>query len=115
MNARAELARDALEPVCRTGEVGAAQVAGPRRRAWRGVRDADAEAKKLELLGRLEQPRREPAVVEQPPEVVPRVREVGRRRGGEAARVDPAEEDVEPRPEDVWNGARPRLSLGALL
>jgi hypothetical protein len=63
-------------------------------------------AEHLELLARLEQPRGETGVVEEPPEVVPRVREVGRGRRRNPTRVDPAEDDRKVVVEDVRDGAR---------
>jgi len=44
--------------------------------------------------------------MEQPPEVVARVREVRLRSRGDAARVDAAEDDLEARRENVRDGAR---------
>ena len=73
---RAELEGDAPEAVGRVREVGATQVARPGGRAGGRVRRADAVVEQLELLARLEQPRREPGVVEKTPEVVARVGEV---------------------------------------
>ena len=52
----------------------------------------------------LEQARREAGRVQQPPEVVAGVREVGVRGVREAAGVDAAEDDGEPRREDVRDG-----------
>ena len=101
-----ELARDLLEPLGRAGEVAAPQVARAGRRAVRGVRDADPFLQQLELLRRLVEPRREARRMEQPPEVVARVREVRLRRRGDAARVDAAEDDLEARREDVRDSAR---------
>ena len=57
---------------------------------------------------RLVEPRREARRVEQPPEVVARVREVRVRRGGDAAGVDPDEDDPQARAEDVRDGATQR-------
>ena len=94
-----QLAGDPLEP--RAVEVAAAQVARAGRRAVRGVRDAVAELEERELLLRIEEPRREARVVEQPPEVVARVREVRGRRGRDAARIDAAEDAAQVRGEDV--------------
>jgi DNA invertase Pin-like site-specific DNA recombinase len=45
------------------------------------------------LLLRREQPRREPGRMEEPPEVVPRIGEMGARGGGDTAWIDPAEDD----------------------
>ncbi len=84
--ARPELESDAPQVVFGVGEVGAAEVARPRSRAGGCVRGADAEVEQLELLSWLEQPRREPGVVEQSPEVVARVREVGVGGGRHTAR-----------------------------
>ena len=64
-----------------------------------------------ELLGGLEQPRREAGGVQQPPEVVARIREVRVRGGGDAAGVDPAEDRRQPRREDVRD-VRLRLLQG---
>ena len=77
-----QLTRDLLEPLGRAGEVAAPQVARAGRRAVRGVRDADPFLQQLELLRRLVEPRREARRMEQPPEVVARVREVRCRLGG---------------------------------
>src|SRR5207302_1584256 len=68
--------------------------------------NADAELEQGKLLLRIEQPRREAGVVQQAPEVVARVREVRGRGGGDAPRVDPAEDAGQPRGEDVGDGAR---------
>ena len=99
--ARPQLAGEPLEPPA--VEVAAAEVARARRRPVGGVRHAVAELEQLELLRRLVEPRREARVVEQPPEVVARVREVRRRGRRDAAGVDPAEDAVEVRREDVGN------------
>ena len=98
--------RDLLEPLRRAGEVAAPQVARAGRRAVRGVRDADPFLQQVELLRRLVEPRREARRMEQPPEVVARVREVRCRLGGYAARVDAAEDDLEARRENVRDSAR---------
>jgi hypothetical protein len=105
-----ELARDALD-ACEI-EVAAAQVAGAGRRARRGVRDPDAVLQGLELLHGLVQPRREARCVQQSPEVVARIREVRTRRIRDASGIDPAEDDPQPRREDVGNRARRLRSLG---
>jgi hypothetical protein len=103
---RPQLERDPLEPLGRAREVAAAQVAGARRRPVRRVRDADPELEQLELLARVEEPRREAGRVEEAPEVVARVGEVGVRGGGDTARVDPAEDGGEARRQDVWDVAK---------
>ena len=103
--ARPQLERDPLQPLGRAVEVGLAEVAGPGRRAVGGVRDADPEPEQLELLARVVEPRREPGGVQQPPEVVARVGEVGVRGGGDAARVDPAEDRRQAGREDVGDVA----------
>ena len=100
--ARPKLLGDLREP--RPVEVAAPKVARAGRRAVGGVRDAVAERQQIELLGRVVEPRREPAVVEQAPEVVARVREVRVRGVGEAPGVDPAEDAPEAGREDVWDG-----------
>src|SRR5205823_1140909 len=68
------LARNLLDSLA--VEVAAAQIAGAGRRAIRRVRDPDPLPQHLELLARRVQPRREAGSVQQPPEVVARVREV---------------------------------------
>jgi hypothetical protein len=103
--ARLQLAGDPLEALGAALEVAATEVARSRRRAIRGVRDADALFQQLELLRRLVEPRREVRRVEQPPEVVARVREVRVRRRGDPSGVDAAEDDVEARREDVGDVA----------
>jgi hypothetical protein len=58
-----------------------------------------------ELLARLEQPRGQPDIVEEAPEIVARVGEVRVRGGRHLAGVDAAEDDVEPRRKHVRNRA----------
>src|SRR5262249_5687206 len=70
---RAEAACDTLEAGGRAVEAGPAQVARALRRPEGRVRQADAVPRRLELLLRVEQTGRESGVVEQPPEVVPRI------------------------------------------
>ena len=82
-------------------EVAAPQVARAGRRPVRGVRDADAELEQGELLLRVVEPRREAAVVQKPPEVVARIREMRGGRGRDAARVDAAEDAAQVGGEDV--------------
>ena len=53
------------------------------------------------LLARRIEARRESCRVEESPEVVARVREVRTGRRGDAARVDPAENDAEAGREDI--------------
>ena len=92
-----QLARELLEPLGAAREVAGAQVARAGRRPVGGVRDADPERQQVELLRRIEEARREPGRVEQAPEVVARVREVGVRRVREAAGIDAAEDDARAR------------------
>ncbi len=66
-----------------------------------GVRDSPAEREQLVLLGRVVEARCKAGSVEEPPEVVARIREVGVRGGGETAGIDPAEDRCQPRGEDV--------------
>src|SRR5205814_9519526 len=82
-------------------EVRAAEVARAGRCPRGGVRQPDALAENLELLARLVQLRGDPGVREQPPEVVARIGEVRRGRRRDKARVDPAEQDPQPGPEDI--------------
>src|SRR5205823_8743733 len=89
-----ELEREPLEPIGRTREVGATKVAGPARRPRGGVGQADPVVERLELLVRTQEPGREAGGVEQPPEVVPRIREMGSSSRRDEAGVDPAEDDV---------------------
>ena len=65
-------------------------------------------ASSVELLGGLEQARREAGGVEQPPEVVARVGEVRCAASEKPARVDAAEDDGEPGREHVRDGGRRR-------
>ena len=92
---RPELVGQLLEPA--GVEVAAPEVARARRRAVRGVGHAEPELEQLELLLGLEEPRREAGVVEQAPEVVARVREVGVRGRRDPAGVDAAEDAAEVR------------------
>ena len=89
----------------------AAQVARAWRRPVGGVRDADPELQQLELLARVVEARREAGGVQQPPEVVARVGEVGVRGGRDAAGVDPAEDRRQPGREDVRDVALRRLRV----
>ena len=101
--ARAQLERDPLQALGGTGEIGPAEVAGAGSRPRGRVRDPEAEREQFGLLARLEATRCEPGRVEQPPEVVARVREVRVRLGGEPARVDPAEDRRQPAGENIGN------------
>jgi hypothetical protein len=74
---RTQLSCDALQSFGGTRKVNAPEVAGPPRRPVGRVRDADAEPGQLVLIVRREQPRREAGVVQEAPEVVARVGEVG--------------------------------------
>ena len=112
--ARPELEGDAPQVVFGAGEVDAAEVARPWCRAGGCVRDADAELEQLELLSWLEQPRREPGVVEQSPEVVARVREVGVGGGRHAAGIDATEDDVQAGAEHVRDGAGSWRNFGTM-
>src|SRR5204862_6452330 len=90
---RLQLGCEALEALGGTREVRPPQVARPARRPVGGVREADAVLRRVELLVRAQEPRREARVGQEPPEVVARVREVracGRRN---ETRVDPTEDD----------------------
>ena len=98
---RLQLERDPLQPLGRAREVGAPEVAGAGGRPVRGVGDAEPELQQLELLARLVEARREARGVQEPPEVVARIREVGVRGGGDAAGVDAAEDRRQPGREDV--------------
>ena len=108
--ARAQVASNPLQPA--GVEVGAAQVPRAGSRPVRGVRDAEAEREQLELLGRVEETRCEARLMEQPPEVVARVREVRRRGSRHAARVDPAKNAGKARREDVGDGDATRRGFG---
>ena len=67
----------------------------------------------LELLVRLVQPRRELDRVQQAPEVIARIREMRLSRRGDATGVNAAEDDSEPRRENVRYGARSRRAYAA--
>src|SRR5207244_10203472 len=70
------------------------------------IRDADALPQQLELLRRVVEPRREVRRVEQPPEVVARIRKVRLRARRDTAGIDAAEDDVEARRQNVRDVAR---------
>ncbi len=99
-----ERAGERLEPFGTPLEVACPEVSGAGRRAVGGIRDADSESQQLELLGRLEEARREAGLMQQAPEVVPGIGEVRVRAVGEATGVDPAEDDQQPRRENVGDG-----------
>jgi hypothetical protein len=101
-----QLGGDARQTVGRPLEVGATELAGARRRPVRRVREPVAVAQELSLLARVEAPRSEAGFVEQSPEIVARVGEVVPYRRRAPARVDPTEDDSEPRRENVWNSTR---------
>src|SRR5439155_21080645 len=84
---------------------GAAQGARASRSTRGGVGDPEPELEECELLQRLEAPRREAGVVEQPPEVVARVGEVRGMGRGDPARVDPAEDAGQPGRENIRHRA----------
>ena len=68
-----------------------------------------------ELLGRLVETGGQPRRVEQPPEVVARIREMRARGGGHATRVDADEDDAEVRREHIGHVARRRVRFGHVL
>ena len=70
---------------------------GRRSPAWCGARRSSRRPRRrgVPLLRRRQQPAREARLVQQPPEVVARIREVSARRGGHSTRIDPAEEHAE--------------------
>ncbi len=111
-HARPELAREGLEPLGAAGEVSGSEIAGAGRRPVGGVRDTDPERQQVELLGGLEQARREAGGVEQAPEVVAGVGEVRVRGIRMPARVDATEDDREPRREHVRHRRRRRHAVG---
>src|SRR5262249_43814880 len=82
------------------------QVARAGRRAVGRVRQPVAELRERELLLRVVQAQREARLVQEPPEVVARIREVGCCRGGHAAGVDPAEDTGQTGRENVGDCAR---------
>ena len=94
-------AQGSLEALRGAREVRAAQVAGAGCRAVRRVRHSDALLEKLELLARLVEAGRELRRVQEPPEVVARVRKMSAGRRRHAAGVDATEENAEPWTEDV--------------
>jgi len=78
----------------------------------RGIRHAEPVPGELVLLARRQQARRETRSVEQAPEVVARIREVGTCGGREAAGVDAAEENAQPVRQDVGYRLR-QTALGS--
>src|SRR3954470_3516277 len=89
---RREVRRQTLEPLRRPGEVRTAQFTAPLRRPVGGIREPEPEVGQRPLLIGRVQTRREPRLVEEPPEVVPRVGEVRRRGCRAKAGVDPTED-----------------------
>ena len=110
---RVQLLCDPLEALRSAREVRAPQIARPGGRAVGGVRDADAVLQQLELLRGIVEPGREVRRMQQPPKVVARIREM--RLGGrrDTAGIDPAEDDVEARRQDIRDVARSRRRYAA--
>ena len=100
---RAKLGGELREPCGGAREVGTTEIARARSRPGSRVRHPPAVRQELVLLGRLEQPGREAGHVQEPPEVVARIGEVGARGGGNPTGVDPAEDPGQPGCEDVGN------------
>ena len=105
-NARGEFFRDPCQPLSRPREVCAAEVADAARRPRGGIRQPIAQLEERPLLVGAKQPRRQPRVSEEPPEVVSRIGEVMTGCRGAPARVDPAENDAQARGEDVGHRGR---------
>ena len=99
-----------LEPLRGAFEVAATEVARAGRRPEGGVGEPDPLGEDVELLLRLVEARGEARRVEKAPEVVPRVREMRRRGGGDTSGIDAAEDDPEVRAEDVGDGVRQAAS-----
>ena len=89
---RLQLVSDSLQALRSSDEIGLAQVCRARRRAGRCIRDADPVRQQLELLGRLEDSRRESRRMQQAPEVVARIGEVRLRGRRHTPGIDPAEQ-----------------------
>ena len=107
---RPEARREAAQALDAAGEVRTAEIRRPTCRPERGVRQPEPVADQgLLLLGRHET-RGEVGGVEQPPEVVARVREVRPASVGVETRVDPAEDHVEAGREHVRNSAIAHLA-----
>jgi hypothetical protein len=100
-----ELLREALEPLDAPVEIAPPEVGRPLRRPVRRVGEADPVGEHVELIGRVDKARREARRVEEPPEVVARVGEMGPLRVRVEAGVDAAEDDVEIRCEHVRDSA----------
>ncbi len=94
-DARLELEGDRLEPLAGSREVSGAEVARAACRPSRSIRQPDAEVEQRPLFARLELPRREPGGIQQPPEVVARIREGGARGRTRQTGIDAAEENGE--------------------
>lgn len=111
-HAGVQLPGERLEALCASHEVTRAEIARTGRRPVGGVRDADPERQQVELLRRLEETGRETRLVQEPPEVVARICEVGARGVGETSGVDSAEDDPQPGRENVGNGRRRLFGAG---
>jgi hypothetical protein len=66
---------------------------------------------RLVLLGGRKSARRESGIVEQPPEIVARIGEVGPRRRGDMSRIDAAEHDPQITSEHIGHVASSRVRL----
>jgi hypothetical protein len=108
-----KLPGDSREAVGRVCEVGAAEVAGAGSGAEGCVREAEPVPRQIELLAGREQAGSEARVVEEAPEVVPRIGEVRARGGRHTAGVDATEDRVETGREHVRDGARRCHAFGA--
>ena len=102
---RMESLREPCQPFRRAREVRPTKVSRARRRPVGRVRQPEAERRQVVLLLRCIQPRRESRVVEQAPEVVPRVRKVGTCGRRPPARVDAAEDHSQRARKHVRNRA----------
>ena len=102
-DARLELEGDRLEPLAGSREVGGAKVARAACRPSRSIRQPDAEVDQRPLFVRLELPWREPGGMQQPPEVVARIREGGARGRARQTWIDAAEDESDAGREDVRN------------
>ena len=96
-----QVAGKLLEPFGAPGEVACPEVARAGGRAVGRIRDADPEWPQLELLRRIEEAGRETGRVQQAPEVVAGIREVGVRRIRVASGIDAAEDDTQAWRKDV--------------
>src|SRR5437867_2674560 len=107
---RTETADDAADPPGAGSELSLGQLGCPRRGPRHQIGDAEPGLQQLALLERRELPAREERAVERLPEPVAGPSEVMADGARVEARVDAAEEHLQPRPDDVRDRPAGRLA-----